>query len=161
MCSADGTELVTCAGPRVACPLGCTTAGGDHCVRLVPANDVDPTLTSGAMPVALSSGIATFDTDSGAITGALTRAAGTGVASGIGYYQVGSELGVFAMGSLSVLANAEARFTGARAVVFLSEGPIQVDGRIDLSAGCYGADRSCPGPGGGAGAFIGETGGFG
>ena len=101
-CSADGTELASCEGPRVPCPLGCTTAGGDHCVRLVPANDVDPTLTAGAMPVTISGGIATFDTGSGAITGALTRAAGAGVKSGIGYYQAGSGLGVFAMGKDAV-----------------------------------------------------------
>ncbi|HWO20357.1 MAG TPA: hypothetical protein VNO30_16425 [Kofleriaceae bacterium] len=154
-CSADGTEFIPCAGPPVPCTMGCTTAGGDHCAWLVPANGVDPTLTTGTTAVVLSGGITTFDTGSGAIIGAITRAAGTGVASGIGYYQVSPGLGVFAMGSLLVLGNAEVRFTGARAVVFLAEGPIQVSGRIDLSAGCYGADRSCPGPGGAAGATLG------
>jgi len=157
MCSADHTAFVPCSGANVACGLGCITSGGDHCAQLVPANGIDPAWTAGTTAINVG-GVATFDTSTGAISGALTRASGTGVKSGIGYYQTTSgtaSIGVFAFTSLTITAAGEARFTGSRSAAFLADGMIVIGGKIDVSAGCYGSDRSCAGPGGGAGSIMG------
>jgi hypothetical protein len=156
-CSGDRTSFVPCAGPVVLCPLGCISTSGDHCAQLAPANGVDPGLTAMTNATSVSGGIATFDTSTGTITGAITRASGTGVKSGIGYFQVtsgGVAMGVFTFASLVITSSGEADFVGSRPAVFLSDGAISVAGRIDLSAGCYGSDRTCAGPGGGAGSTM-------
>ena len=149
----------TCPSPLVCEDDVCVepVAGCGDC-QVVPANDVDPAWTEGTSSIALLSASATFDTDDGSIGGALVRPPGQGILAGIGYYQLASggvELGVFTFASLQIVG--EVRFTGSRAAVFLSDGAIEVSGRIDLSGGCYGIDRSCAGPGGGTGATSGRA----
>ncbi|HTR51721.1 MAG TPA: hypothetical protein VMJ10_13490 [Kofleriaceae bacterium] len=125
-------------------------------MHVVPSNGVDWTLAGQVSePITLASATQ-FDTDSGAITGGLTRMPGTGVMAGVGYYQISSgsaELGVFVFEDLDVTSGAVVTFTGGRSAVFYAGAGIAIDGTIDLSGGCSGhSDITCAGPGGGSGA---------
>jgi hypothetical protein len=152
-CQAD--QLTTCTGPTTTCALGCSTTGNAHCIAPTPSNGVDP---ASAAPLNGTTTIAantTFDVDTGAITGGLTRAAGPGTDGGIGYVQApafgagGAPLGIFVFHNLTVQAAATVRFTGTRAAVLLVGDAAKIAGVLDVSAG-QGA-RTAPGPGGGAG----------
>src|ERR1700691_3227202 len=78
-CSCAGSALV-CPGGMTACPLGCiSSTSGARCAQLVASNDVDVTATAGvSTPIAIN-GSTVIDTDTGAMSGALARGAGTGV----------------------------------------------------------------------------------
>jgi hypothetical protein len=151
----QGDLLMTCTGPMVTCALGCTEAGDAHCIGPRPSNGVDPTAADLLNGTAVISGDTTFDTDNGAISGGLNRAAGTGNGGGIGYVQApafstgGAPLGIFVFHNLTVEAAATVRFTGTRAAVLLVGDAAQIAGVIDVAAGR--GPRSTPGPGGGGG----------
>ena len=147
-----------------ACPVPLTCSGGlcvarttdaavdsaiDARAMLVPSNGIDPTLTTEVTAPISIAGAVTFDTDTGAITGTVTRAAGLGVVDSIGYVQPNG-LGVFVFADLDVTMTGSIAFTGSRAVAFLVGGSAQIDGVIDGSGGCA-MTASCAGPGGGAG----------
>ena len=150
MC-ADGERYGERSGPYSGQCVGATTSDANPGGPFTPSNGVDPTLAGEvAVPIAIS-GTATFDTDTGAITGAVVRAAGQGVVADVGYHQVGT-LGVFVLHALDVQSAGALRFQGSRAVVLLVGTDATIDGTIDGSAGCYGADPTCAGPGGGTGA---------
>jgi hypothetical protein len=155
-----------CAFPDPTCPsmlrYGEASDGLENtCVSdgaaLVPSNGVDAGLADEtSVPIQISSTV-TLDTDTGAISGGLTRGAGEGVASDIGYHQRMSgtaPLGVFVFASLEVTEAGTMRFIGSRAAVLLIGGEATISGVIDVAAGCDGL-RSCPGPGGRAGAIPG------
>jgi hypothetical protein len=150
-----GNLLTTCTGPTVACTLGCSETGDAHCIGARPSNGVDPVAADPLRGTITIAGDATFDADTGAISGALTRDAGPGVDAGIGYVQVpafaagGAPLGIFVFPNLTIEAAATVRFTGTRAVVLLIGDAAKLAGTIDVSAGR--SLRPTPGPGGGAG----------
>lgn len=148
-------ELTTCTGPMVTCPLSCSEAGDPHCIGPKPSNGVDPGLAAPLRGITTISAATTLNTDNGAITGDITRANGTGIDGGIGYFQApailagGAPLGIFVFHNLTVDAAATLRFTGTRAAVLLVGDAAKIAGVIDVAAG-RGA-QSAPGPGGGAG----------
>ena len=148
-CACDGDSL-SCASGSTACALGCSSTGGPHCMALVPSNSVPATLVNGTTATSISA-LTTFDTDTGAITGDVTRDAGIGVISGIAYAQTAS-LGEFAFQQLSIAGTVQV--TGTRAAVFLVAGSMMISGIVDVSAGCYGMDTTCAGPGGGSGSLA-------
>ena len=153
--SCTGSTLDRCFGPTLQCSLGCSTSGGAHCERVIPANGVPVDFVdSVSVATTVTGGIAIFNTDTGEITGVVTRTAGAGVNANIRYEQVGS-LGVFAFAGFAVDPSGEVRFFGSRPAVFYAGGDLSVGGKIDLSGGCYGITASCAGPGGGVGAVIG------
>lgn len=120
-----------------------------------PSNGIEPTLAAELTGTVTISAATTFDVDSGAISGGLTRAATSGVDSGIGYFQLpafgagGASLGVFVFHGLTVEHTATVGFTGTRAVVLLIGDRGIIDGTIDVAAGH--GDRAAPGPAGGSG----------
>lgn len=123
---------------------------------MIASNGVDPTFPTGGNDITIS-GIATFDTDTGAISGALNRPAVTGISNGIGFESTtsgGAPLGVFAFHKLTVTSTGKVHFTGAAAAVFAVNAIANIDGEIDGSGGCYGFSRRCAGPGGGAGTTL-------
>lgn len=152
-CQAD--QLTTCTGPTTTCVLGCSSTGNAHCIGPTPSNGVDPAAAAPLSGTTTIAANATFDVDTGAITGGLTRAAGAGIDGGIGYVQApafgpgGVPLGIFVFHNLTVEAAATVRFTGTRAAVLLVGDAAKIAGVLDVSAG-QGA-RTTPGPGGGAG----------
>ena len=156
--SCQGDVLTTCTGPT-ACALGCSEDGDPHCVAPTPSNGVDPGAADPLFGTTTIATDTTFDVDTGAITGGLSRAAGTGVASGIGYVQApamaagGAPLGIFVFHSATVEAAATVRFTGTRAAVWLVGDEATIAGTLDVAAG-HDA-RSAPGPAGGAGGTLG------
>jgi hypothetical protein len=141
----DGDTFDSCTGPPVACALGCSEDGEAHCIAFQPSNDVDPALADPLRGTTTIAADTTFDTDTGAVTGGVTRAAGSGVARGIAYVQA-EGLGIFAFHNLTIEEAATVRFTGARAAVVLVGGSATLAGTIDVAA-----DHATPGPGGGAG----------
>jgi hypothetical protein len=127
--------------------------------RQALSNGIDSKLVAAVARDVIISSDTTFDVDTGAITGGVTRAAGEsdGSNNGIGYLQVapsapGEPLGVFVFHSLTIESNATVRFVGRRAVVLLIGDAATIAGTIDVSAG-HDA-RSTPGPGGGAGGIA-------
>lgn len=120
-----------------------------------PSNGIDPTLVVALTGTVTITSNTTFDVDTGAISGGLTRAGLTGVDSGIGYFRVpafgagGSPLAVFVFHGLAIEHAATVGFTGQRAVVLLIGDGAVIDGTIDVAAGH--ANNWSPGPGGGAG----------
>jgi hypothetical protein len=157
----QGNELSTCTGATVTCVLGCSSDGDAHCTAPTPSNGIDPTQADPLNGTTTISASATFDTDTGMITGGLDRQQGTGIASGIGYFQVmasaasGAALGLFVFHNLKIDAAATVRFTGSRAAVLLVGDTAKIAGVIDVAAGHD--TRSAPGPGGGAGASSGSA----
>lgn len=151
----SGDVLTTCTGPATSCALGCSSDGDARCIAPRPSNGVDPVAAEALRGTTTISAETTFDVDTGAITGGITRAAGAGNIDGIGYVQLppfaagGAPLGVFVFHSVTVDAGARVRFTGGRAVVWLVGDVARIAGTMDVSAG-QGAP-STPGPGGGAG----------
>ena len=83
----NGNELTTCTGPMVTCAISCSDNGDAHCIVPQPANGVDPTLVNPLRTTTTISTATTFDTDTGAVTGGLTRASGTGIKGDVGYFQ--------------------------------------------------------------------------
>jgi hypothetical protein len=155
-CRCGAGDVLTCASGTTTCALGCVNGVPSHCAGVMPSNGVDATLTSTVSNAVLVDAVTTFDTDSGAITGGITRAAGTGTAADIGYTQVGG-LGVFTFANLTVKTTGTVHFTGSRPVVFLVGGSATIQGVIDGSGGCYGTTRGCAGPGGGTGGTFGKA----
>jgi hypothetical protein len=151
----QGDTLMTCTGAPKSCPLGCSEDGDAHCLAPSGSNGVDTTLADTLTGTTTISASTVFDTDTGAITGGISRPAGTDIKGGIGYFQApasgagGAALGIFAFHNLAIDETAMVRFTGVRAAVLLVGDTAGIAGVIDLSAG-RGA-RSSPGPGGGAG----------
>ncbi len=127
-------------------------------VMMVPSNGVTA-MSPGTVDVMIGV-LTTFDTDTGAITGGLVRAAGEGVAANVGFQKttyLGAPLGVFTFHNLTVASTGTVHFTGAAAAVFVADSTIEIDGTVDGSGGCYGGSHACAGPGGGAGALYGAT----
>ncbi|HTR52521.1 MAG TPA: hypothetical protein VMJ10_17525 [Kofleriaceae bacterium] len=158
-CTCNGNNL-SCSGAMTTCPLGCVPqVGGARCALLAPSNGVDPMLATAVSDPITISGAATLDTDTGAITGSLTRTAGSGVIAGIGFAQetVGAPMGVFVFSSLAVTATGSLQLTGSRSAVFLVRHSATIAGTIDGSGGKCGTGQACAGPGGGAGATIAAT----
>ena len=155
-CSCAGATL-TCGGVApVTCALGCMPQNpGARCLEVDPSNGVGITAASGlTMNITINSGIATFNTETGAVSGAFTRAAGQGINAGVAFElrTTGTQLiGVWTFHRLGLNSGATIRFTGARSAVFVSGTDVAIAGTIDGSGGCYGADAACAGPGGGIG----------
>ncbi|HET7503545.1 MAG TPA: hypothetical protein VFK02_21130 [Kofleriaceae bacterium] len=147
-----GDMLMTCTGPMVSCALGCTEDGDAHCVGPHPSNGVDPTAADAVQGSVAIAAATTFDTSTGAITGGLVRAAGTGVIGGVGYVQAppsgtgGAPLGIFVFHNLTIASGVTVRFTGTRAAVILAGDMVVVAGTIEVKA-----SAATGGPGGGAG----------
>lgn len=148
-------QLTTCTGPMVTCPLSCSEVSDPHCIGPKPSNGVDPGLADPLRGTTTISAATTLNTDTGAITGGVSRANGTGIDGGIGYFQApaisagGAPLGIFVFHNLTVDAAATLRFTGTHAAVLLVGDAAKIAGAIDVAAG-HGA-QSAAGPGGGTG----------
>lgn len=148
--------LTSCTDPPQACALGCAADGSARCEAPVPSNQVDAKLADAVTGSITISAETTFNVDTGAITGGVSRAAGQsdGSSTGIGYAQLagvsgGAPLAVFMFHNLDLDYGGSVRFTGSRAVVFLVANRFASRGTIELGASR--AMRSQPGPGGGVG----------
>ena len=152
----DALEPCECVGSTLSCPGGetlcaatCLDQPDPHCALLIPSNAVDRALLA-QVSTKITFGAATvIDTSTGAITGGITRAAGTGVESGIGYSQLGT-LGVFVFDELEISAAVTVRVIGTRPAVLLVGKTVRVTGIIDASGNQ--TARTQAGPGGGTGA---------
>jgi hypothetical protein len=156
-CSCAGDSLIcdsAGSNANVTCALGCLDAPA-RCARLIPSNAVNPALIDDVtMPISISGAVASFNTDTGAITGSLLRPAQLGVANGIEYQQLGN-MGVFVFASLTVAASGSVSITGTRSAVFWVGGDATLQGPIDGTGGHGGS--SVAGPGGGKGELFGKT----
>ncbi|MBL0216935.1 MAG: hypothetical protein IPQ07_24030 [Myxococcales bacterium] len=156
MCSGD---TLTCGGASpVTCMLGCQTLSvGARCMEVDASNDVGitaaETLTS---DVSVASGVSTFNTESGRISGALSRSSGQGVLDGIAFElrMTGTTpLGVWTFHRLTVMAPATLQFTGTRSAVFVVGTTVTIAGTISGPGGCSN-QASCAGPGAGTGGSM-------
>jgi hypothetical protein len=161
-CSADGSGTTT-----ETCPLGCGSAGGAHCLGLVPSNLSDGSLlcVEGTLDIVIPADApyVRFNTDSGAIDGfdedgnpaGTVRGAGEGLVDGINFtvlrQEGGPGLGVFSVQSMQVPAGTVAFGVGSNALVILSCGDVEVAGRLSVDGQVAGAGPATiliPGPGG-------------
>ena len=152
-CACAGDTLSCASGDR-ACELGCVTDPvGAHCAAFAPSNDVGIAELDQVDASIVIEAEATFDTDTGEVTGGITRPPGEGLADGIVFgtddFQ-GAPLGVFWFSSLTIGVDAKITFTGSRAAVFVVETTATIAGTIDGTGGQC-TDSRCAGPGGGAG----------
>lgn len=152
------TGALVCGGAQpVTCTLGCMDLSpGARCLEVDPSNGVGVTAAATLVQDKTITASATFDTDTGAITGGLTRAPGQGVNSGIAFELRATgttPLGVWTFHQLTLDASGTIRFKGARAAVFVVGTIATISGTIDGSGGCSGnGAASCGGPGAGTGA---------
>lgn len=144
----NDTQYCDPTGVVVDCPLGCTTAGGAHCLALVPSNTVDVGMLANVIDsLIVPSGVVTsMDTDTGAITND-----GSPVTADFEFMVIDDDRSVLAVDSVTVEATGRLRPLGTRALIILSRNDVNVAGLIDISGTCSGS-ASCPGPGGGGGA---------
>ncbi len=159
----DGATLVECnAGveQRTMCRVDCSEAGGPHCADLVGSNDLDPDWLVGADGElrAMDGDIITIQADTGQITRGATiiRPVGEGLVNGIRYIQgppynifVFDRLRVDRNGTVLVRSIAAGGFTSP-VILFLSD-RADINGLIDITAGCADSTRWCAGVGGGNG----------
>jgi hypothetical protein len=143
--------MLACPDGDTACALGCLDTPMPHCGQLVPSNALS--VGNGVVGAVTLDGDTIVDGDTGAITGGFTRAAGSGVDADVAY-EVTNSIAVFSFHALSVPASATIRIAGTLPVAFVVASTASIDGTIDGGAGCGSGDRSCPGPGGGAGATF-------
>jgi hypothetical protein len=151
-CRADGSGF-----DMIACPAHCTANGGvPHCQLLDPSGAADPTdyQQAGIGDVMITAD-ATFNTDTGAISGGFTRPGMGGVQMGVWFrslQQAGStvSLGVFGFHSLNLAKGATLHFTGKGPAVLAAAGDLNLDGNLDLTGDC-----SAPIAGAGAGGTSG------
>ena len=144
-----GNQLRAC-GPPVSCALGCSVAGAPHCVAPAMSNGVMEAYLDGVTEPILIADDTLIDGDTGAITGGLSRAAGTGIDHGIGFTlqsTTGDDLAVFAFRDLTIGGNV--RITGTHAVVLLVGESVTMAGVIDVAGGHD--SPASHGPGGGVG----------
>lgn len=163
----QGGQLSTCLGDRCAltdCDLGCLELPTPHCGRFAPANlpaGLDP-LSGVTAALALNVGPVYIDTTDGAITIAppvgpatLLRDGGEGVVAGIRFEILDGDAPTATLGvaNLIVAADTTIYVTGPRALILVSADELTMAGTIDVShcAAPSDGDRTCPGPGGGAG----------
>src|SRR5215470_10529298 len=122
-CSCNANNQLACPSGTTACPAGCSTMGGPHCLVVVPSNGVTALFSPIATPVTAIA-LTTFNTETGQITGAVQRAAGEGILGGIGFQKQtfqNAPLGVFSFTALTVSPAGTVHFSGSRAAVFLVE----------------------------------------
>ncbi|MGE0547742.1 MAG: hypothetical protein AB7R00_11825 [Kofleriaceae bacterium] len=159
-CLCTDAENIACDGnPATTCAAGCITEGdAARCREVIPSNNAprDVSMVSDHITIDAPS---TFNTDTGEVSGSVTRAAGEGLGSGIVFTLTtsqGAQLGVFIMDKLTVAATGSIELIGSRSAVFIVATTATIAGDVDGSAGCVG-DVSCAGPGGGAGAAYNVT----
>ncbi len=152
-CVTPGTEPIDAPVVMLDAPDAARPIDASFAFDFTPSNAVDPHLVDGlAIPIVIS-GATTFDTDSGQITGAITRAAGTGVSAQIAFATVGG-IDVFGFADLTLTTAGTITFTGVHPVAFLVGNKIVISGTIDGTGGQCTGDPGCPGPGGGRGALA-------
>jgi hypothetical protein len=151
-------DLLHCASGDQHCYAGCDPVA-PRCLDVVPSNGVPVSVTTETDVITIGA-TATFDTDTGEVTGAVIRAPVQGVASGISYTQMsatGVAVGVFGFSQLDVAPSGVIRIVGSRPAVFVVATAATIDGLIDGTGGvaaCTTTQRTpvCAGPGGGDGA---------
>ncbi len=176
-CVGSTLETCTALGAVTSTPcgaLGCLeTSVGAACGRVRASHVPDPELLfAGTAAVVVTTPSWVINTDNGEIRDGSTvvRAAGpAGDASGILFRTAAQggtapELGIFAMGSLTVVTGASITGIGGRALVLLVAGGVTIEGVIDVGArdgtgGPGGRNggierNAAAGPGGGAGGQL-------
>jgi hypothetical protein len=143
----------------MACPFGCALTPTPHCKSLQPIGVVTAgDYGAAGLTAQTATGNVVFNTDTGEVTGGITRAGGSGVIGGIGYRNVAQmggapNVGVFAVAGLTLPANMKLTFTGAAAFALASAGDVTIAGTVDASC-----SRGVVGPGGSAGGAGGSDG---
>ena len=146
-CSSDGKSVQTCRSDGsgydiTKCASGCASlSGAPRCQVLQPSGPAEPADSSTATAMATITADTTFDTESGLISGGLTRAAATGLGDGVTFRvasQTGSTVrtGIFGFASLSVMTGATLHFTGKNPVVIVVNGDALLAGNVDLVGDC-------------------------
>ena len=158
ICKNDGSGF-----DMTPCAVGCSITPAPHCTQLQPSAPVtaEDLSANGLVAVTLTAaGDTLLNTDTGAISGAVTRAANTvntrrEVSSGIAFHQTADGHGVFSFASLTVGSSATLKLIGSRAGTLVSAANLVVHGTIearpmDVSGALCPAERVA-GPGGGLG----------
>lgn len=137
------------------CPLGCVSTGGAHCGVMSPSNGVDMSHLGGVTNgITIPAGEDAFiDVDTGEIWigVAKIRDVGTGLGSGLGFYELPT-VNVFAFDFLTLEGDSNLRLQGDKPVAIVTRGAVSIAGLIDIAGGCMSlSDVWCGGAGGGAG----------
>ena len=175
----DGSTLSSCNANGVGftttnCVAGCAATPTPHCQVLTPSGSVassDLTMT-GVMPVTFPAGETRLNSDTGAITGMITRPANTintnveTSTNGIAFHQktVNSiPVGVFTFADVTVQNGATIKIIGTAAVALVSQKNFVMSGVIEARP-MDGTGAICPsgnvvaGPGGNIGGAAGHGG---
>lgn len=163
-CNQDGSAMTSSV-----CELGCASVPKAHCKRLNPTAPVTEAqlLRNDLSAVVIPSGTTTFDTSTGAISGALTRAANeiarrTEVIEGIAFGATDDGYGIFSFGKLTLAGGATLKLIGEQAAIIVSSTSMSVLGVIDARPMST-SGEVCPaelsaGPGGAKGGVSGTFG---
>jgi hypothetical protein len=131
-CNARGTGF-----DSVSCPAGCVAGPPAHCAKLTPTAPVTSAdLTNASVTSAVVSGNTTFNSDTGEIKGALTRAANLvtrnlEVISGIGFRTASDGTGIFVFNQLVINGSATiVKVVGSAPVAFVAGTNLQLSGGV-------------------------------
>jgi hypothetical protein len=151
------SNAVACGSPHPSD----TGADGAAIPPIAASNSVTRAdLATGIAPLVVPAGaMFVFDTDNGAMYDAGNgnlpiRVAGPGVQDGVFYRSDDQNRAFFAVQSVMLGERAILRGVGKRALILVAEGPVEIHGILDVSAGhcSVRADGlDCAGPGGGRG----------
>lgn len=138
-----GAELIECISGverRTPCALGCPPSALPRCAEFAPSNVPADLLGSGTEDIEVGAGeVGRIDTNT-----CTSKRLDTRVVEQAG----GLELCVYIVHNLEVDAGGTINVSGARPLVIVASGDIEIAGTIDVSA-----REGEPGPGGGAGGF--------
>jgi len=151
--------LAACGSVQPQSSDAATDSGGTPLIaasNTVTRADLAAGITALAVPAGKTY---VLDTDQGSMfdasnANAPIRVAGTGVKEGVFYRSDNQNRAFFAVQSLAIGENAILRGVGSRALILVAEGPIEIHGLVDVSAGHCSATTdglACAGPGGGRG----------
>jgi hypothetical protein len=169
-CSSEGTVEF-----QMTCALGCAV-GQEKCIDIDPSNDVamylDMARDRSDVPAVTFTNMSTINTSDGAVfDGATSITIPNAPVTGAR---------VFMFKQLTIPAGATLKGSGSAALILVSDGPVRIDGALDVSGdglqlgptigtpmACWGVNASvavggkAPGAGGGAGIGAGARGGTG
>jgi hypothetical protein len=133
VCNAQGSGFV-----MTSCPVDCALTPTPHCTRLYPSAPVVDTdlAPAGLLDITVPSGVTLMNTDTGAISGGVTRAANTiaskrEVVGGIAFHQSADGQGVFSFAKLSIASGATLKLVGESNAVLVAADSLIVLGVID------------------------------
>lgn len=158
-CSDDRKRVLTCRADgsgfdEAECAFGCSAGVQPACLHLSPSGSVARSDYAMLTTPTTITADTVFDTDTGAITGGLTRDAGGAVDNNVFFRSVAQpgstvRVGAFGFGGLTINPGVTLTVVGKSPIALVSSGPVEIGGTINVQGDCI-----TPSAGAGAGGKL-------